>query len=1149
MSKKRKYSVLIIIMLLCLMFSNALYSKAAAPGSTSTADMGNGYYIVYRPDGQKHITIQVDEKTGSLTFVGEHHRSGSRISYWTMGYFLTLTPANGKLSSYKNKARINLTGEQQDQEDENNNLIITTYKIDGNEVIEACLALGATADDLAKGQKVYMSNIFRTIGREEGAPYNKFWYRSDEIYDLKKMQNAEWWSNTTKYDILPCYYDVELTIKINPHKYEVVYEDENGNVLETPLQNQNVLQSETIKYTIPTDDYTIEKDGKTYECAKKFYVTYENGTETTKKDTGYKITYKYTQPSNGTIHIIYKETDKPSATPTPIPDPNVPVSESISQAITKVSATGVIKADEQDAELFDVTLGIPTTESLYTEVNTKDYLIGYNLVKRTGLVSYPVKVEKTYYLEWEETTYPTDPDEEPTTYTAYDTVTITRTVTIKRTYAYWEIQNLDVYQLASATVKNYALPNESVTLTPKHYTPPVVTLTHSSDLNDHIVKPDEVSNTITLPSETLWGGDYRPTVPYEDFTSDVDAQIGQIKVKNDALTFNGSTIMDNTLTEKEGLKPNTSAIQPPKDCAKNTLYINKQVIDAEKLNETYYSTGTVTYRRVAAVSPNYSDTLTYQVEDINEVVIHTPVYCEAEITSDNNRFVQLLEPTDYVALVLDPGRVTCDFTVRINNYGTHNDYPGYGTRDYSQSLRDPAESYIASFAGKLQNEVKFPFDVYLDIGTDGNTSNDQYIPAGEWYTIGQDTYRFYIPLWTPEGMYTAEFRTVAVNAVDLSGTEPYYNADIFNYVATDSIEFEVSGRMYGLTIYDVSDYPTWQDVFRVSGTPELKSTAGYPAGTGTVKWDSTKSYDYAVGTRNQYGTATGRNVKYTFPLVAGSHPSYSNIGVLKTGYLVRYRLETVGDYDSDASKILIRPSFYYVDRNGQDRKEVDLYYGETINGSYRHLVKVGGALDAVNMKQVTVGDRYLSIPTAELQITAALRNTPYAKLLSVIAPMFTFYDIRLNANFRTYCNTGYTASLPGGIPAGVDTSKLTARIQHWYGEYYLPAEVHAVPKGLDISSYTANNGVDYTEDFWLSDGYLIVNFDIVATDSNGQERLSYINADNYLYNGQCSMWVLEGAPESKTDSSGVTFNWKAGDFIVYDTDKSVSDDYIPGGIY
>ena len=121
-------------------------------------------------------------------------------------------------------------------------------------------------------------------------------------------------------------------------------------------------------------------------------------------------------------------------------------------------------------------------------------------------------------------------------------------------------------------------------------------------------------------------------------------------------------------------------------------------------------------------------------------------------------------------------------------------------------------------------------------------------------------------------------------------------------------------------------------------------------------------------------------------------------------------------------------------------------------------------------------------------------------------------------------------------------------MQRWYGTYKLPTDLHAVPTGYDVYDYLRKHGIDYGEDFWLKNGYIIVNFNIVTIDDHGKEHLSYINANNYLNNGNCSMWVTEGAPLEKEDYKGNKFNLKAGDSILYYTDKKSSDDYT-GNLY
>lgn len=71
--------------------------------------------------------------------------------------------------------------------------------------------------------------------------------------------------------------------------------------------------------------------------------------------------------------------------------------------------------------------------------------------------------------------------------------------------------------------------------------------------------------------------------------------------------------------------------------------------------------------------------------------------------------------------------------------------------------------------------------------------------------------------------------------------------------------------------------------------------------------------------------------------------------------------------------------------------------------------------------------------------------------------------------------------------------------------------------------YADKYGVDYDEDFWLTDGYIIVNFTIETVDPDGRHRLSYINAGNHLNNGNCSMWTMEGRPSKKAAIRGRPF--------------------------
>jgi hypothetical protein len=293
--------------------------------------------------------------------------------------------------------------------------------------------------------------------------------------------------------------------------------------------------------------------------------------------------------------------------------------------------------------------------------------------------------------------------------------------------------------------------------------------------------------------------------------------------------------------------------------------------------------------------------------------------------------------------------------VKLPTEGNHRDILGYGYNDYAK--------YIAS------RQVKFPFDVYK-----GSSESGTYIKKNTWTSISTTT-QFYLPTWVDEGQYTISFRSTAINSASNNGssqTETMANLDLTNYVATDTVKVEVSGRIYGLNLYDISDYPVWQNVFR-------KINSLSPTG-----------FKYTVGTNDENGISNGQNSKYTLSLVNGSHPEYRNSGVIKTGYVTRFSLQTVGNMYGENDYIRIEPTFYYVDSNGNNRQEVDIYYSETFNGKKNIMVKMGSDLDLENKKSLITGDPYIAIPEEALKQTAQYEGIPLNEWKSQKKNIFTF---------------------------------------------------------------------------------------------------------------------------------------------------------------
>jgi len=846
-------------------------------------------------------------------------------------------------------------------------------------------------------------------------------------------------------------------------------------------------------------------------------------------------------------------TPTPGVTPTPIPTiPTLVIPEggSESQPVSSVLSTGMVKADIRGQERFVVETGIPTTESLYTEVDTTNYLIGYGFEKEVVVKEYPVKVSKTYNLTWT--------DAKDKTKVVTDKKTITQTVTIKRACAYWVINNFKYYVIDHATIYNDALPGKESTMYPNssYYNIPSAITYHSESESYHITDPEGVKG-IVLPSENLTSTNgSMPVIPTKDFTYDTNALIGEIKVRNDTLTFDGKTVMNNNLYNKETpALTNLSVLNATTQKAGiNVLYKANQIIEPTLANETYNSTGIMVYKSHAS-SVSASNTRSNAIINLNCVVVHTPVICDPKISANNKSYVQLIDPEDdYVPLVLDPNSSLSDFTVSISNTGKHSARVGYGfyDRDMAWSLRSPnVVSYLAQKNDFYRNEVRFPFDVYKK----STSGEDEFIPKNIWIRIAFNTPKFYLPMWVEEGKYTVDFRSISVNATTYDKqelyTEVYANTKPYNYVATNTVKVQVSGRIYGLTIMDVSNERDWDEIFHYKGTEALKIDGNYESGVTKKTYNKLFSYDYTVGVKNQYGINTGRLSKFTFPLINGSNPKWTNIGLQKTGYSVSFKLTTIGSRYGSGDSVLIRPKFYYVDAQGKNRQEVDIYYSQYFNNKSHDLVKMGGTTDKANINSFHTDE--LQIPKEQLKTMADIFDIPINEYNNQYLPLFTYKRMQIYYAFRTFTNSEYLHKVVisdeySEIKAAkIKQQDIMQRMQTWYGEYWFPADVHVVAKGYDVLDYSVKKGISYDESFWLTGGYIIINFDIVTLDSNGKELLSYTNTENAL-NGYCSMWDTEDPVDYKVSDDGtiqkpVTFYFKPGDFMVYYSDHNLREDY------
>jgi hypothetical protein len=204
-----------------------------------------------------------------------------------------------------------------------------------------------------------------------------------------------------------------------------------------------------------------------------------------------------------------------------------------------------------------------------------------------------------------------------------------------------------------------------------------------------------------------------------------------------------------------------------------------------------------------------------------------------------------------------------------------------------------------------------------------------------------------------------------------------------------------------------------------------------------------------------------------------------------------------------------------VDERGENRQRVDIYYDEEFYNKQHYLVKIGEGIDLANIQSGLVGNPYSRIPEAELRHTAEVIETTYVKIKNQYGPMYSYSDIRLTSQFRTFIGLNYASHIVN-LPSYTRVREqiretelsLSRYMQRWYGTYKLPTNIHVVPAGYDVQDHLRKYGIDYHEDFWLKDGYIIVNFNIETIDKNGNRNLSYINGSNYLNKGTVPCGLL-----------------------------------------
>ena len=855
-------------------------------------------------------------------------------------------------------------------------------------------------------------------------------------------------------------------------------------------------QSYSFTHTEPGENYT-------YEGFKKSTVSAPSGGSPSQGDPA-GFTY------NGTFPVYYlnfyykpKGDDRPNV----CTRPEKQTGSAIEAKYMDPMATGMIKADTRGNELFDVLKGIPTSESLYGNVFSRDYVFQNRFVQMTGTCTYTVKVEQTWTLNWSEPVPGTDAEGNPTTNYIDRTATevVPSEYTVVRPYTYWTIDELSVYNIRKATLEQYAFSGDQITIYPSGYEPPEFQAENSGNFY-----PAQEPGTQQGPSRSKNGGSSRPSPDRENLQDVAEAAVADVQVENDSLVFKGQTIMNSQRTAKTGPQP--GQIPAPVQIGKDVLYSPNNYIPSNKVNKKDEpSTGTIEYIMAAGSINTEEEELEYEIHGINTVTVHTPVVNYSAVSDDQQHNQKTKPDMSRSALILNR-----PFTVRIPTAGQHLDvaqYPGYGNRDYAKYFRT--------------KQVRFPFDVYTE-------GKGRLIPKDTWIDVSVDQLdtTFELPVWVDEDNYQVYFRNIAENAPAGYEYQQDANLDLANHAAVDQVSVQVIGRLYDFHITDIVDY-NWERVFR--------TYAGSKDPSGNSYW---------VGLNGIDGDPRGNTDRFTLPIRPGSNPltGLKNVAV-KQGYHFKFDFKTMGNMFSQKDGIRITPTFSFVSKEGGTPIPVDLYY----KSDSSPFVKIGSSEDKVQ-RYVILNERLRNVSLGDLKNVGYWRYDQYLtdeEKVGVDRQLF-MRDYVLKFTKKKTPVGGYAQLLlpeqlktligPQEIPtnASVTPERANASIQQWFGEYSIPADSYVVAKDTNLAEYgRLHGGLTDKSPIFLKDGYIVVNFDIESI-QNGNLQEPHLQ---YIHAPLMNQWRMEGYRPNILDSYLNVYHMKDGDVVFYNADQSSRDDF------
>lgn len=492
---------------------------------------------------------------------------------------------------------------------------------------------------------------------------------------------------------------------------------------------------------------------------------------------------------------------------------------------------------------------IPGTEQICFRAKVAAWLSNYTFQKCSGTELVRIYVTVPYRTQYEQ---------EDETLVISERKTKTYSFEVPKVWSYWNIAESGWYYPDYVTVANEAMKEKSVTIAVEgSVAAPAYEVTVYGEKEEHVFWQEYDADgmpvlRVTLKDEQYIISEQMGELP--DITRHLvivcknaawkDGQ--QAKVRNDLYRIEGIELLSDEVTEHgAGKEPDTKNSTELLERVAMTeypqIYRSGIELDEYQTNGAYETTVTVHYKK--ALEHGIPAEITKKLTEVNNLKIHTPVACCGVI-------VEGMQETDK-GFLLKLEEQFSFFMVRIENTGTHRKNLGYGTKNFTLALS--GKSNIAMEQECCLNQVRFPFDVYVDVGNDSRKEDGSYdltgdylLKEGTWLTIGKQDSTVYVQSWQASGSYDIDFRTIAVNCPKeaentylVQGREQTaVNSNPLCYVATDrkTVIFDNSKQDFILT--DTDD-PLAKKLL-VSGFQALTLKKGYsfsfefltPAGQG-----------------------------------------------------------------------------------------------------------------------------------------------------------------------------------------------------------------------------------------------------------------------------------------------------------------------------